>query len=81
MVATNGEHSTPDFKEAIYLRVSGVLFLRTEWPTPQQAFFVFKTPSDDIKINWQTGKDSSVRVVMDAADFFRDELNRNRRNR
>lgn len=72
-------YSTPDFQEAIYLRKAGVLFLRTEWPTPQQAIFVFKKPSDTVLINWQTGNDGGVRVVMDTADFFRDELRRRER--
>ena len=75
-MTTNGEYPTTDFQEAIYLRKSGILFLRTEWPTPQQAIFVFKKPSDDILVNWQTGNDGGVRIVMDAADFFRDELRR-----
>jgi hypothetical protein len=69
-------HRTTDFQEAIYLRKSGILFIRTEWPTPQQAVFIFRKPPDDILVNWQTGQDGGVRVVMDAADFFRDELHR-----
>ena len=70
---------TSDFQEAIYLRKAGILFLRTEWPTPQQAFFVFKKPPDQVLIDWQTGNDGGVRVVMDAADFFRGELKRRER--
>lgn len=72
-------YRTSDFQEAIYLRKSGVLFSRTEWLTPQQAVFVFKRPSDDVLINWQTGNDGGVRVVLDNADFFRDELRRRER--
>ena len=78
-MATSNEYSTTDFQEAIYLRKSGILYLRTEWPTPQQAFFVFKKPSDDILVNWQIGNDGGVRIIMDAADFFRDELRRRER--
>lgn len=67
-------YKTSDFQEAIYLRISGVLFLTTEWPTPQRAFFVFKKPPDEILTAWQTGNDGGVRVILDAADFFRTEL-------
>lgn len=74
----NSTYPTVDFQEAIYLRMSGVLFIRTEWPTPQQAVFVFQKPNDELLINWQTGNDSGVRIVMDAADFFRTELRRRR---
>lgn len=81
MVTANGEYPTTDFKEAVYLRKSGVLFLRTEWLTPQQATFFFKMPSDDIKIAWQTGNDGGVQTILNAVDFFRDELNRSRRDR
>jgi len=72
----NSTYQTTDFQEAIYLRKSGILFIKTEWPTPQQAVFVFKKPPDDILVAWQTGDDGGVRVVMDAADFFRSELRR-----
>lgn len=72
----NSTHRTTDFQEAIYLRKTGILFLRTEWPTAQQAVFVFNKPTDDVLIAWHTGNDGGVRVVMDAADFFRDELKR-----
>jgi hypothetical protein len=73
---SNEIYRTTDFQEAIYLRKSGILFIKTEWTTPQQAVFVFKKPPDDVLVNWQTGEDGGVRVVMDAADFFRDELRR-----
>ena len=67
-------YRTSDFQEAIYLRKSGVIFIKTEWPTPQRAVFVFKQPPDDLLTAWQTGADGGVRVVLDAADFFRSEL-------
>jgi hypothetical protein len=76
MVEQNGIYKTSDFQEAIYLRVSGIIFISTEWPTPQQAFFVFKKPPDTVLSAWATGADKGVRVVLDAADFFRDELRR-----
>ena len=76
MVETNGTYKTADFQEAIYLRVSGVIYVGTEWPTPQQAFFVFKKPPDATLSAWATGQDKGVRIVLDAADFFRDELRR-----
>jgi hypothetical protein len=75
-MATNGEFPTTNFKEAIYLRICGVIFLRIEWPTPQQAVFIFKMPSDTVLSAWAKGEDNGVRVVLDAADFFRDELHR-----
>lgn len=75
-MTSNDTHKTSDFQEAIYLRKSGILFIKTEWPTPQQAVFVFRKPDDEILINWQMGNDGGVRVVMDNADFFRDELRR-----
>ena len=75
-MVSNGDYKTSDFQEAIYLRKSGILFLRTEWPTPQQAFFVFEKPPTSIMRDWQTGNDGGVRIILDAADFFRDELRR-----
>ena len=72
----NEFYKTSDFQEAIFLRVSGVIFVTTEWPTPQQAFFVFKKPADTLLSEWATGKDKGVRIVLDAADFFRDEIRR-----
>ena len=72
----NGTYSTSDFKEAIFLRRSGIIFIRTDWPTPQQAFFVFKKPTDDVLSAWARGDDGGVRVILDAADFLRDELRR-----
>lgn len=70
----NEFYRTSDFQEAIYLRKSGIIFIKTEWATPQRAVFVFRQPSDDILSAWQTGNDSGVRVILDAADFFRGEL-------
>lgn len=67
-------YKTSDFQEAIYLRKSGIIFLNTEWPTPQRAMFVFKRPSDEVLAAWQIGDDGGVRVILDAADFFRSEL-------
>ena len=69
-------YETTDFKEATYLRKCGVIFLKTEWPTPRQAVFVFKKPSDEILSDWAKGDDGGVRAILDAADFFRDELHR-----
>lgn len=69
-------YQTSNFQEAIYLRFSGVIFIETTWPTPQQAVFVFKKPSDEILAAWGKGEDSGVRAILSAADFFRDELRR-----
>lgn len=77
-MTSDSHYRTSDFQEAIYLRKSGILFIKTEWPTPQQAVFVFKKPPDEILSAWQTGDDGGVRAVMNAADFFRDELRRTR---
>jgi len=76
MMEENGTYRTPDFQTAIYLRISGVIYIGIEWPTPQQAFFVFQKPPDTILSAWATGQDKGVRIVLDAADFFRDELRR-----
>lgn len=78
-MASNETYSTTNFQEAIFLRKSGIIFLRTEWPTPQQAVFIFKKPPDEILASWITGDDSGVRAILGAADFFRDELRRRER--
>jgi len=75
-MATNETYPTTNFKEAIYLRISGIIFVRIEWPTPQQAVFVFKIPPDAILSAWAKGEDKGVRATLDAADFLRDELHR-----
>lgn len=75
----NNIYQTINFREAVFLRKSGVIFLRTEWPTPQQAVFVFKTPPDNILSAWAKGDDDGLRATLDAADFFRDELHRRER--
>ena len=73
---SNGFYRTSDFRESVYLRKTGVLYVRTEWPTPQQAVFVFKRPTDSVISAWQRGDDDGVRATLDAADFFRDEIKR-----
>lgn len=73
------EFSTSDFKEAIFLRISGVIHLRTEFDGPR-AVFVFKAPADDIKAAWASGDDKNVRIVLNAADFFREEIFKRRRD-
>jgi hypothetical protein len=73
---SNGFYRTTDFREAIYLRKSGIIYVSTSWPTPQQAVFCFKKPSDEVLSAWQRGDDDGVRATLDAADFFRDELRR-----
>ena len=78
-MATNETYQTTNFQEAIYLRKAGVIFIRTEWTTPQQAVFVFKKPPDDILSAWARGDDGGVRAILGAADFFRDELRRRER--
>jgi len=72
-------YRTTDFQEAIYLRQVGIIFVTTEWLTSKQAIFVFKKPPDDILSAWQRGDDNGVRAILDAADFFRDELYRRNR--
>ena len=72
-------YKTTDFQEAIYLRQCGIIFVTTEWFTTKQATFVFKKPPDDILAAWQRGNDNGVRAILDAADFFRDELHRRER--
>ena len=69
------EFSTPNFPLACFLRAKGILYIRIEWPTPEQAIFVFAKPPDDLLISWQMAKDSvSARALVDAQNFFRDEL-------
>ena len=75
-MTSNGNYRTSDFQEAIYLRKSGILYIATEWPTERQASFVFKKPPDETLAAWQRGDDGGVRAVLNAADFFRDELRR-----
>ena len=79
MTTLDNLYKTTDFQEAIYLRQSGIIFVTTEWLTPNQATFVFKKPPDAILSAWQRGDDNGVRAILDAADFFRDELHRRNR--
>ena len=79
MMTSDNLYKTSDFQEAIYLRQAGIIFVATEWRTPNQALFVFKKPPDDILSAWQKGDDNGVRAILDAADFFRDELHRRNR--
>jgi len=66
---------TTDFLFAAYLRAKGILYIRTEWLTPRQATFFFKTPPDDIIIAWQKADDEvSARALNDSLNFLRDEL-------
>lgn len=72
---SNDLFRTSEFLFACFLYAKGVPFLRTEWPTSQQAFFVFKQPPGDLLLAWQTALDSvSARALYDAQNFFRDEL-------
>ena len=75
----NGLYRTQDFKEAIYLYKSGVIFVSVEWVDSQRATFVFKQPSDELLSAWQRGDDAGVRPTLDAADFLRRQLNRRER--
>ena len=79
MTTSDNYHRTTDFQEAIYLRQAGIIFVTTEWQNPRQATFVFKKPPDEILSAWQRGNDNGVRAILDAADFFRDELHRRNR--
>jgi len=77
-MTSNGNYRTSDFQEAIYLRKAGVIYISTEWPTDRQAFFIFRRPPDEVLSAWQRGDDGGVRAVLNAADFFRDELRKSR---
>ncbi len=79
----NGVFKTSDFRQAVYLYKSGVIYLRTDWQEVpgknglrDTAVFVFKKPSDEIISAWASGNDNGVRATLDAADFFRDEIKR-----
>lgn len=73
----NGLFSTSDFQQAIFLRYAGVIYVSTSWDG-RRAVFHFKKPPDDVLAAWQRGDDRGVRAILDAADFFRDELHRPR---
>jgi len=75
-MTSNGTYKTTNFQEAIYLRKAGIIFIETQWSSPQQALFVFKQPPDAILSAWQSGDDGGVRAILSGADFFRDELRR-----
>jgi hypothetical protein len=76
MTASNGTYETSDFAEAVFLRKAGAIYLRTAWPTPKRAFFVFKRPPDEVLSAWGRGDDAGVRAILDASDFFHGELRR-----
>ena len=70
-------YRTSDFHEAIFLRVSGVQYLTTEWPpNERQAVFIFRQPPEGLIPAFAAGQDKNVRIVLDAAEFLRDELHR-----
>ena len=81
---SNGFYKTNDFRQAVYLRKVGIIYIRTDWTTELDrnqrqrdiAHFVFKQPSDEILSAWASGDDVGVRAILDAADFFRDEIKR-----
>jgi len=68
------EYRTSDFQEAIFLRKSGIPYLRTEWVTTQRAVFIFRQPSEEVLSAWAKGDDGGVRIIADAMDFLRSEL-------
>ena len=70
----NGNFGTSDFQQAIFLYVSGVIFVGIDWTDPQRATFRFKTPPDDILAAWQRGEDLGVRTILDARDLMRRKL-------
>lgn len=76
MIGSNGYYHTSNFREAIYLRSAGVIFVRTDYLPSGQCEFYFKQPDDKILSAWAQGNDNGVRVILDAADFFRDEIKR-----
>ena len=66
---------TTEFLFAAFLRAKGILFIRTEWRTPQQATFIFQSVSDDLLVAWQKADDGvSARALYDSLNFFRDEM-------
>lgn len=92
MISPNGNghsdnYETANFREAVFLRVKGAIYVETKWvekPNNQgnlreSAVFVFKIPSDDILSAWVRGDDGGVRAILEAADFFRDEIKRRNR--
>jgi hypothetical protein len=78
MTTSNGFYRTSNFEEAIFLRNSGIIYVRTEWPTPQRAFFIFKQPPGEVLSAWASGDDRNVRITMLNAEFLRDELRSSR---
>lgn len=76
MSQSNGYYPTTNFREAIFLRISGVIFVKTEYAPTGQATFFFKQPADLLLSAWGRGDDAGVRVILDGADFFRDEIKR-----
>ena len=76
---SDNHYQTTDILEAAFLRAKGILYISTEWPTPQQAIFIFKKPPDELLSAWLRGDDSvNVRAFDRAMNFFRDELRRTR---
>ena len=70
---------TTEFLFAAFLRAKGILYIRTDWRTSNQATFVFNLPSDDLLIAWQKADDGvSARALYDSLNFFRDEMRRSR---
>ncbi len=69
---------TTTFLQAAFFYARGVPYVRTYWPTSQQAVFVFKQPLDDILSAWQTNDMVSAKGLQSAMDFLRDELRRTR---
>ncbi len=75
----DNRYPTTEILEAAFLRAKGIIYIATEWPTPQQAIFVFRKPPDEILSAWQRGDDTVSTHALDRAmNFFRDELRNTR---
>lgn len=76
---SNTTFNTTEFLFAAFLRAKGIIYLRTEWCTPQQATFVFKYPPEELLIAWQKADDTvSARALYGSLNFFRDEMRKER---
>ena len=66
--------TTSDLQQAIFLYISGVIYLRLDNSNPQRTGFVFHQPADNVMAAWQRGEDKGVRVILDAREFLKRQL-------
>ena len=70
----NSYFETPDLGFAAYLVLQEVPYFGVKWTSPQQAVFIFQTPSNTILADWLKADGDRFRQFRKAIDTLRDDL-------